>query len=84
MPHMLNGLHPQGCRFAVASAAGSARLVHLADSNAAEHAFVGLSNKVAYQYIRPVRAIEQTIASDTRQGALATVVTFPANQSDSP
>jgi hypothetical protein len=84
MPHMLNGPHPQGCRFPVASAAGSAKLVQLADSNAAKYAVVGRINKVAQQGIRPVRAIEQTIASATRQGANVTVVTLPADQSDSP
>ena len=84
MPHMLNGPHPQGCRFPVASAAGSARLVQLADSNAAEPAVVGLINKVAYQSIRRVRVIEQTIASASRQSVNVTVVMSPADQSDSP
>ena len=84
MPHMLNGPHPQGCRFPVASAAGSARLVQLAVSNAAEPAVVGLINKVAYQSIRPVRVIEQTIASASRQSVNVKVLTSPADQSDSP
>ena len=48
VPMMLNGPNPQGCRFvAVASAAGTRGLFHLAGYSAAKHAVVGLVRGLA-------------------------------------
>jgi len=48
VPHMLTGPDPHGCRFvAVASAAGSRGLFHLAAYNVAKHAVVGLMRGLA-------------------------------------
>jgi SDR family mycofactocin-dependent oxidoreductase len=48
VPAMLAGPDPQGCRFvAVASAAGSYGLFHLAGYNAAKHAVIGLVKGLA-------------------------------------
>ncbi|EON22005.1 short-chain dehydrogenase/reductase SDR [Nocardioides sp. CF8] len=48
VPHMLAGPDPTGCRFvAIASAAGSRGLFHLAGYTAAKHAVVGLVRGLA-------------------------------------
>ena len=48
VPHMLTGPEPHGCRFvALASAAGSRGLFHLAGYNVAKHAVVGLVRGLA-------------------------------------
>jgi SDR family mycofactocin-dependent oxidoreductase len=48
VPSMLAGPHPQGCRFvAVASAAGTRGLFHLAAYTAAKHAVVGIVKGLA-------------------------------------
>ncbi|MEW1864567.1 MULTISPECIES: mycofactocin-coupled SDR family oxidoreductase [unclassified Streptomyces] len=48
VPHMLSGPDPAGCRFvAVASAAGTRGLFHLAGYGAAKHAVVGLVRGLA-------------------------------------
>ncbi|CAB4936029.1 unannotated protein [freshwater metagenome] len=48
IPHMLAGPAPDGCRFvAVASAAGSEGLFHLAAYNAAKHAVIGITRGLA-------------------------------------